>query len=157
MLRGGNLFKSIRFLVISIKKWCIPIIFILFTIFLVLFSNTNLTAAKNGLKLWASSVVPSLFPFFIATELLGNTNIIPLLGRFLKKIMKPVFNVPGEGAFPLIMGVISGYPTGAKIVSNFRKNGTCTKSEAERLLAFTNNSGPLFIIGTVRYKYVWRF
>lgn len=47
------------------------------------------------------------------------------------------------------MGIISGYPTGAKIVVNLRKNGLCTKEEAERMLAFTNNSGPLFILGTV--------
>ena len=63
--------------------------------------------------------------------------------------MRPIFNVPGEGAFPLIMGIISGYPVGAKIVTNFRKNNICTKEEAERLITFTNNSGPLFIIGTV--------
>lgn len=55
----------------------------------------------------------------------------------------------GEGAFPFIMGIISGYPMGAKIVSNFKKHGICTNVEAERMLAFTNNSGPLFIIGTV--------
>ncbi len=55
----------------------------------------------------------------------------------------------GIGAFPFIMGVISGYPTGAKIVSNFKENNLCTEAECERLLAFTNNSGPLFIIGTV--------
>ena len=30
-----------------------------------------------------------------------------------------------------------------------RNNGLCTKEEGERLLSFTNNSGPLFIIGTV--------
>jgi nucleoside recognition membrane protein YjiH len=48
------------------------------------------------------------------------------------------------------MGIISGYPTGAKIVSNFKSNNVCTKEEAERLIAFTNNSGPLFILGTVR-------
>ena len=47
------------------------------------------------------------------------------------------------------MGIISGYPTGAKIAVNFRENNICSKEEAERLLAFTNNSGPLFIIGTV--------
>ena len=55
----------------------------------------------------------------------------------------------GEGAFPFIMGIISGYPMGAKIISNFKAQGICTNIEAERLLAFTNNSGPLFIIGTV--------
>ena len=63
--------------------------------------------------------------------------------------MRPLFNVPGEGVFALIMGTISGYPVGAKIATNLREKNNCTKEEAERLLAFTNNSGPLFIIGTV--------
>ena len=47
------------------------------------------------------------------------------------------------------MGIISGYPMGAKIVSNLKSQGIFTNEEAERLLAFTNNSGPLFIIGTI--------
>lgn len=47
------------------------------------------------------------------------------------------------------MGIISGYPTGAKIAVNFREKEICTKEQAERLIAFTNNSGPLFIIGTI--------
>lgn len=55
----------------------------------------------------------------------------------------------GVGAYAFIMGIISGYPVGAKIVTEFRLNGDCSKAEAERLLAFTNNSGPLFIIGTI--------
>lgn len=63
--------------------------------------------------------------------------------------MKPLFNIRGEGSFALIMGIISGYPTGAKIICKFRKENICTLEECERLLSFTNNSGPLFIIGTV--------
>ena len=140
---------KIKFLVFNIKKIFIPLCICLFTIFLLIFSNANLSSAKAGLALWANSVVPSLLPFFIATELLGYTNIISLLGKLLNKFMKPLFNVPGEGAFPFIMGIISGYPMGAKIVSNFKSQGICTNVEAERLLAFTNNSGPLFIIGTI--------
>ena len=63
--------------------------------------------------------------------------------------MRPIFNIPGEGAFPFVMGIISGYPMGAKIISKFKQQGICTNEEAERMLSFTNNSGPLFIIGTV--------
>lgn len=55
----------------------------------------------------------------------------------------------GIGAYALFMGIISGYPIGAKIVTNFRNNNLCSKAEAERLITFTNNSGPLFILGTV--------
>lgn len=56
---------------------------------------------------------------------------------------------PAKELMLLLCGIISGYPVGAKIVTKFREDGICTKAEAERLLAFTNNSGPLFIIGTV--------
>lgn len=78
-----------------------------------------------------------------------HTQIVFQIGHLLNKFMKPIFNVRGEGAFAFIMGIISGYPMGAKIATNFRQNNICSKEECERLLSFTNNSGPLFIIGTV--------
>ena len=140
---------KMKIIVFKIKKLFIPACICLFTMFLLIFSNSNLSSAKTGLSLWANSVVPSLLPFFIATELLGYTNVVSILGKLLNRFMRPIFNVPGEGAFPFVMGIISGYPMGAKIVSNFKSQGICTNEEAERLLAFTNNSGPLFIIGTV--------
>lgn len=138
-----------KFLIIKLKHAIIPFSICLFTMFLVIYSSNNLVAARNGLVLWATAIVPSMFPFFIATELLSYTRIIPLLGKILNKIMKPLFNVPGEGAFALIMGILSGYPVGAKIVSSFKERNICSNVECERLLAYTNNSGPLFIIGTV--------
>ena len=141
--------KNINFVVLQFKKNILPAIFILFTICLILFSKTNLSAAKDGLSLWVNSVLPSLFPFFIATELLGYTSVVSNLGKLLSFIMKPLFNVPGEGAFAFLMGIISGTPMGAKIATDFYQKGITTKEESERLLSFTNNSGPLFIIGTV--------
>lgn len=144
-----NTLSKIQIYTISIRRNILSIIVILFTISLIIFSKSNLEAAKSGLILWANNVVPSLFPFFIATELLGHTNIISFLGKYLNKLMRPLFNVPGEGAFAFIMGIISGYPTGAKIVVDLKEKGLCTQVESERLIAFTNNSGPLFILGTV--------
>ncbi len=138
-----------NFYVIKLRKNFFALLFLLFTFCLLLFSKNNLSAAKSGLTLWATSVVPSLFPFFVATELLMHTNIIYYFGRLLNPLMKPLFNIRGEGAFAFLMGIISGYPVGAKIASDFRKNDICSKEECERLLSFTNNSGPLFIIGTI--------
>lgn len=134
---------------LSLKKQLLPILLVAFTICLVLFSKQNISAAKSGLLLWANSVVPTLLPFFIATELLTHTDIVNSIGKLFSPFMRPIFNVPGEGGFALLMGIISGYPVGAKIATQFRQQGICTQAEAERLLAFTNNSGPLFIIGTV--------
>ena len=91
--------KKFRCVTFSLKNKLYIIIFCSFILCLVLFSNTNLTSAKEGLFLWANSVVPTLFPFFVATELLNNTNFIPMLGKYLNKFMRPIFKVPGEGAY----------------------------------------------------------
>ena len=108
--------KSIKtnFIFISLKNNSLSIIFILFLIGLILFSRQNLIAAKDGLNLWVQGIVPSLLPFFIACELLSFTNLVDFLGMHLKKFMRPIFNVPGEGAFPFILGIISGYPVRCK-------------------------------------------
>lgn len=103
-----------RFIVISIRKYFFTVLFLMFTFSLILFSETNLESAKNGLSLWVNSVLPTLFPFFIATELLCKTNFVQILGKFLNKFMKPVFNVPGESAIAIIMGIISRIPCWCK-------------------------------------------
>lgn len=141
-----SIFVSI---VIKIKKNLIAILMILFIIMLILYSKSNIEAAKDGVNIWINHVFPCLFPFFVATEILCNTNVLNILGKYLEKITSKLFRVSGEGAFILIMGIICGYPTGAKIVADLRKQKVLTLEEAERLIAFTNNSGPLFILGTV--------
>ena len=65
-----------KFICLSFKKNILPFLFCIFTICLLLFSRQNISATKDGLWLWANSVVPSLLPFFIATELLSYTNVI---------------------------------------------------------------------------------
>lgn len=138
-----------NFIVISLKKNFFMIAFLIFFTFLIFFSENNILAAKDGLALWVNNIVPSMFPFFVATELLCQTNFIYLLGKVFKKIMKPFFNVPEESSSALLLGTISGYPIGAKMVCNLKEKKIISKVEAERLIAYTNNSGPLFILGAV--------
>ena len=138
-----------KFIFLSFRRNILPFTLVLFTICLVVFSSSNLTATKNGLTLWATCVVPSLFPFFVITNLLSHTKVVSVIGKLLDKFMRPLFNVPGIGGFAFVMGLISGYPVGAKIVADFREKGLVTQDEGERLLAFTNNSGPLFILSSV--------
>ena len=71
------------------------------------------------------------------------------LGRLLEGVMRPLFNVSGACASAFALGFIGGYPVGAKTAISLYEKGMCTKTEAERLLAFCNNSGPAFILGVV--------
>ena len=75
--------------------------------------------------------------------------VVHFMGVLLEPIMRPVFNVPGTGAFVMAMGYTSGAPIGTMLSVELRKKNLCTRMEAERLMSFTNNSSPLFIFGAV--------
>ncbi|GGB45027.1 sporulation integral membrane protein YlbJ [Lentibacillus populi] len=106
-------------------------------------------ASVRGLNIWWESVFPTLLPFFIIAELLISFGVVNFIGVLCEPIMRPIFNVPGVGSFAWIMGMVSGYPTGAKISVHLREEKQITQIEAERLVAFTNASSPLFIIGVI--------
>lgn len=121
----------------------------IFIAYMIIFSDIAVSSAVKGLNLWLHIVFPSLLPFFICTEILNRTGFSRLMGIVFEPIMRPIFNVPGCGSFAVILGLLSGFPIGAKITSDLRKNNEISKIEAERLIAYTNNSGMFFIAGSV--------
>ena len=123
--------------------------FLIFTIALMVFPGEGLAAAKDGLKIFWEIVLPSLLPFFILTEILLGLGVVHFFGVILEPLMRPLFNVPGAGAFALSMGLAAGYPMDAVITGKFRRMGLCSRIEGERLLAFTNTADPLFMFGAV--------
>ena len=105
--------------------------------------------AKNGLALCGNVIIPSLFPFFVLSSLVVDLGLAAYLGRALEKVMRPLFRVGGSCAAAVAMGFVGGYPVGARTALQLYQQGQCTRAEAERLLAFCNNSGPAFILGVV--------
>lgn len=122
---------------------------VLLTMALVLYPETALEAARDGLKLFFEVVFPSLLPFFILSEIMLGLGVVHFIGVLFEPLMRPLFNVPGEGAFVLSMGLAAGYPMDAVITARFRRQDLCTRVEGERMLAFSNTADPLFIFGAV--------
>lgn len=133
----------------SWKLHILSILCVLFIVLLVIFSKTAVSSAIVGIDLWFNIVFPSIFPFLVATDILSNTNFIRAVGVLLEPVMRPLFNAPGCASFPFAVGITSGYPVGAKVIANIKENGLINRKMAERLLAFCNNSSPLFIMGAV--------
>lgn len=94
-------------------------------------------------------IIPTLFPFFVCSGLLIYSGFGTVLAGVSGKIMRPLFNVSPSGSAAFVLGIISGFPLGAVTAVQLYKSGNLSKSEAERLLSFCNNSGPLFIIGSI--------
>ncbi|MCL2462174.1 MAG: sporulation integral membrane protein YlbJ, partial [Defluviitaleaceae bacterium] len=106
-------------------------------------------ASAGGLKLWLDVVFPSLFPFMAGVNVLMELGAVETLGRAMGPVMRVLFRMPGAGGFPLVCGMVSGYPIGAKLTARLRERGELSRRQAQRLLGFANNCGPLFIVGAV--------
>ena len=63
--------------------------------------------------------------------------------------MEPLFRVPGAGSAALVLGLVGGYPIGAKTAADLYRENLVSREEAERLLAFCNNSNPVFLISVL--------
>ena len=106
-------------------------------------------AARSALNLCYFAIIPSLFPFFVFSKILIKADFCSFLKKYTAFLFQPLFNVSGSGSLAFVIGILSGYPAGAYVVCELYTEGIITKNEAHRLLPFCNNSGPLFIIGTV--------
>ncbi|MDD3878529.1 MAG: sporulation integral membrane protein YlbJ [Syntrophomonas sp.] len=125
------------------------IIILFLAVFMLLNPQETVNAASGGFKLWFSIIVPALLPFFIVAELLVNLGVPKILGVLLEPIMRPLFNLPGCSSLVVAMGFTSGFPVGAILSKKLYDENMISGEEASRLLSFTNNCGPLFIIGAV--------
>lgn len=131
------------------KNYFFLILITCYTLLLLFFPSDSIDAAKAALKICSASLVPSLFPFFVCSNIIINLGGATFLAKLLSPIMKPLFNLSGGCALPMVMGFISGYPVGAKTAADLYTSGSCSKQECEKVLAFCNNSGPMFILAAL--------
>lgn len=117
--------------------------------FCIISPSEMIDSAKSGILLWSNIVLPSLFPFLILSDLIQKSAITKVFEKLLSKIIKPLFNLPGISSLAIFLGMTGGYPIGAKITSDLRNDNSLSKIESKRLIAFANNSGPMFISGAI--------
>ena len=112
-------------------------------------SESILKSVSLSFNIWKNNIFPSLFPFFVLSELLINYGFIEFLGELFKPIMNYLFKVKGVCAFIFIMSIISGIPSNAKYIRELYLSESIDEIEASKMLMFTHFSNPLFILGTV--------
>ena len=126
----------------------LKLVFLLsFAVLLLLNTRTVGLATEKGLRLCCSVIIPSLFPFFILSRMIS-----PFLIRTNsenRSVFTKLFHISPSGRSALLLGLLSGFPIGAKTAASLYRSEDITKEEAYRLLSFCNNTGPAFVIGTV--------
>jgi len=116
---------------------------------MVAFPRVTQSGVSSGLELFWGSVLPTLFPFFVLTNLIGLTSVPVRIAHLFEPLFRRMFGVSGRGAYVLTLSLVSGYPMAAKLVGEGCREGSLTAVEGKRILSFSSLCGPLFMIGTV--------
>ena len=115
-------------------------------LFLLLHPSEALLAARDGLTLWLNVMLPTLLPFLILTGILLKTGNIRKLLTPGATLVKILLGLSPAGTYVLLLGLLCGYPMGAKLAHDLYINGQISRREGEYLLTFSCNASPAFIL-----------
>ena len=133
-----------------LKKWLFPAAAACsgaLALLLLTCGDTAAQGVRDGISLCLASVIPALFPFFVAAQLLTSLGAAEALGRVAGPLFRRLFGIDGAGAAAFLLGLIGGYPVGAKATGSLVRQGLLSPEDGARLLTFCNNAGPAFILG----------
>jgi len=112
-------------------------------------ADTAIEYMKSGLLLCAKTVIPSLFPFMVISELIVRSGLGNIIGNMFGYPIKKLFGTSRSASFAIIMGILCGFPIGAKTIVSLLDSREIDEEEASRLLTFCNNPSSGFVISTI--------
>lgn len=118
-------------------------------IFAVLRPQVAAGAAFSALSLCIRRVVPSLFLFMVAAKMLAKCGFAAIFSRITHGALERFFGVSPCGAAVILLGLLSGYPTGAVVAGEYLASGKMERAEAEHVLPFATAASPAFLVGAV--------
>lgn len=121
---------------------------VIFTYLLLLFffPSICMEGAKSGLLLWFEQLLPSLLPFLILSGLCIRFHLTHIIGKLFYPFLR-FLPISRQGCYPIIIGMLSGYPVGAKTCADMLSENRLSQKEASFLFCCCNNASPMFLTG----------
>lgn len=141
--------RIFRLRALRLRTVILTVILCAFAAALLINPQKYVLAAKEGLSLWALTVLPAVLPFFFITLTLSKLGGLNVISRMLAPITRFLYNADGAAGFLQISSFISGYPVGARLIAEFKELNALDSETATKLCTFCSTSGPLFIAGSV--------
>lgn len=112
-------------------------------------SKTIMESVSFSFQIWQNNIFPSLFPFFVLSEILIHYGFVEFISELFRPLMAKLFCMNGAASFVFFMSLVSGFPSNAKYTRELYQKGMLDEDEASKILTFSHFSNPLFILGTV--------
>ena len=116
---------------------------------LLIYKTLVVNTVSYSIELWINTILPTLFPFFIISDILIEYQITNYIPKIVKKLFCRFFNVSEYGISIFFLSTLSGFPSNARNTKKYYDEKLITTEEANKILTFTHFSNPLFILSTI--------
>lgn len=128
---------------------------LLFPLFLVIlfFLSTRLSDelsgyVRQGMSLAAGVIIPSVFPFMILSDLIACT--VDFSGmRRMGRTFERVFSISAVALGATVIGVLAGFPIGARMAAELYRSGSLSRRDAEVVVAVASTPSLAFTVSGV--------
>ncbi|MDE6661845.1 MAG: hypothetical protein K2K46_00750 [Lachnospiraceae bacterium] len=133
----------------SFTKLLFTLLALYLTYLLLHFPKQSLEYASIGLDLWFKKMIPTLLPFMILSGIMVRMNLTERFARCFHPLFHMLWGTSLNGSYVILMGMLCGFPMGARVIGELCHAGKLSEDEGAFLLAFCNNIGPIYFISFV--------
>ncbi len=99
-----------------------------------------------ALQLWFEKMIPALFPFMVLSGLIVRLDLGKTIALPVYPLIGSIFRISRTMCTTLLTGFLFGFPLGAKTIAEQYSLGQLSKPQAQYLLSFCNNIGPVYLL-----------
>lgn len=133
----------------SFTKLLFTLLALYLTYLLLHYPKQSLEYASIGLDLWFKKMIPTLLPFMILSGIMVRMNLTERFARCFHPLFHMLWGTSLNGSYVILMGMLCGFPMGARVIGELCHAGKLSEDEGAYLLAFCNNIGPIYFISFV--------
>lgn len=133
----------------SLVQTLFAILALYLTYLLLRYPEYALEYAYTGLILWFKKMIPTLLPFMILSGIMVRMNLTERFAACFHPIFRTLFKTSLNGSYVILMGMLCGFPMGARVIGELCHSGRLSEEEGAFLLTFCNNIGPIYFISFV--------
>ena len=120
-------------------------LFLLLLLMIPFYGEAMRIGTVRGIHLCVTTIIPSVFPFMILSSVMIGYCVFDHMD-FLSRPFEKLFHIGKSGLPAFLCGSLCGFPLGAKCAAEAYAHGYLSKDECERLIGFSSNASPAFVI-----------
>lgn len=82
----------------------------------------------------------------VLSGIMIRMNLTDSFVKLLKPVLQPVFQINSNCLYTIVIGFLCGFPMGAGVTAQLYERNRISHKEADFLLAFCNNIGPVYFL-----------